>query len=957
MSKNKSVLKVINFIEKHLSEKLDLNMVADSVHYSKYHLHRMFTNTVGLTMHDYIQRRRLTEAAKLLVFSDNTILDIALHAGYESQQAFHDIFRAMYKQPPNQFRRNEVFYPLQLKYQIGNDLRLKSKKEIRNSEILPAVEEDIPLWMELVRLVIDGFPKLDEEKHIQVLKSRIQNKEAFIMKEDTVAIGAMILSNQAGSIDFLGIHPFYRNHGLTKVFLKKAICVLCDKKQISITTFREGDKADTGYRKALKELGFAEAELLMEFGYPTQRMVIENKEVTTIFPDEILHFTKIMKMLEDAIQNADDTVDRHDKAYRDTKQYMVENRGEIDPHEMFQNELLLKQIDHIGSVSVSARDRLIKLSDSPYFARIDFKDNTGTFITYIGKYSFTYDNKLLISDWRSPVAGMFYEYEVGSAGYDTPVGRINGYLKRKRQFKIKNGIMEYALESKTNIQDDVLSRELSHTSDEKMKSIIHTIQKEQNQIIRNEHTGTLIIQGVAGSGKTSIALHRIAYLLYRYKDRISGQNIAILSPNKVFGDYISNVLPELGEEPIYGLSFVDIAKAQLEGVIDFELDKDPIETNDLEWAERVRYKSTIDFVKSLHHYLEQVNETIFEARDYKYGEFFIEREWIQNRFISYQEQPIMQRMQTIGENIYHRLKNDSYIEHSMPTHKSIVKELHAMLKRKSSLELYIDFYEQTGRKEKFQMSAKKTLEWTDVYPYLYVRAMFEGLHGTKLIRHLVIDEMQDYTPIQYALINMLFPCKKTILGDFGQFVNPNHLHSLEDLWQIYADALVVKLNKSYRSTYEIIHFARSIQNHIELTVVERHGEEPKVICCRSGQEQLNQIKNQIIRFQNSNNVTLGIILKTQEMAKTFYDILIKEYDVHFITSDSVRFVNGITITTIQMSKGLEFDEVLIPSVQKETYHTDFHRNLLYIACTRAMHRLNLIYIGEPSPLLPKKYLS
>lgn len=846
---------------------------------------------------------------------------------------------------------------MQLKYEIGDHFDLlKNKKNNGKREISLAFEEDIPFWMELVRLVIDGFPNLEEEKHLQVLKRYIREKEAFIMKEGSAAIGIMMISHQTGSIDFLGIHPLFRNQGLTRVFLDKAICEIFDKKQISITTFREGDKADTGYRKALKELGFAEAELLMEFGYPTQRMVLQKDEITPSFPDEILHFTEIKRKLEDAIQKADDSVERHDKDYMDAKRYMVENRGEIDPHEMFQNELLLKQIDHIGTVSVTARDRLINLSDSPYFARIDFDDGNETLVTYIGRYSFNYDNELLISDWRSPVAGMFYDYETGPAGYDTPMGRVNGYLERKRQFKIKNGEMEYALESSTNIHDDVLSRELSHTSDEKMRSIITTIQKEQNLIIRNENAGTLIIQGVAGSGKTSIALHRIAYLLYRYKDRLSGQNIAIISPNKVFGDYISNVLPELGEEPIYGLSFADIAEVQLEGVIGFEGDKNPIETNDPEWAERVRYKSTMNFVRSMDDYLKRANETIFEAVDYRNGGFFVNKEWIQNRFSACKDLPVKQRLQIIAENIYDRLENDNYKDEPLPTPKTILKDLNAMLKVKNTLNLYKDFYKQTGTEEKFVMPAKKSLEWSDVYPFLYFHAMFEGLKESKLIHHLVIDEMQDYTPIQYAVINILFPCSKTILGDFGQFINPNHLHTLENLRQVYSGAEVVVLNKSYRSTYEIMNFAKHIQNSIELDAVERHGEEPTAIRCRYEQDQIEQIKNQINCFQGSSNVTLGIILKTHDKAKTLYDILSEDYEVYLITPDSVHFKNGIIITSIQMSKGLEFDEVLIPSVNEEQYHTDFDRSLLYIACTRAMHRLTLTCVREPASLIPDKYL-
>lgn len=279
MSRVKSVMEAIHFIEQHLTEKLDLDIVASAVHYSKYHLHRMFTDTVGLTIHDYVQRRQLTEAAKLLVFSEKPIIDIALEAGYESQQAFNDIFKAMYKQSPYQFRRNEVFYPLQLEYEFDNHLDLlKNEKPNTKREILIAAEADLPQWMDLVRLVIDGFPNLKEDKHVKVLKQYIKEKCAFIMKEGSIAIGIMMISYHTGSIDFLGVHPLYRKQGLTRLFLDKAICELFDNKQISITTYREGDKADTGYRKTLKELGFAEAELLMEFGYPTQRMVLPKED-------------------------------------------------------------------------------------------------------------------------------------------------------------------------------------------------------------------------------------------------------------------------------------------------------------------------------------------------------------------------------------------------------------------------------------------------------------------------------------------------------------------------------------------------------------------------------------------------------------------------------------------------------------------------------------------------------
>lgn len=271
------VIAAIDYIENHLSDKVDLELVAEAVHYSKYYLHRIFTKTVGLTVHDYVKRRQLTEAAKLLVFSDKPIIEIAFIAGYESQQAFSDIFKAMYKKSPGQYRDDEEFYPLQLRYILNKNPMVLDHKLDLEKEIQFASMEDIPKWIELVRLVVDGFPCLDEKQYIEQLKECIQKKQALILKDDDIAIGIMGITVSTGSIDFLGVHPQYRKQGITQAFLKKAISMLVKSDEITVTTFREGDKADTGYRNIFKNLGFAEAELLVEFGYPTQRFVLQKE--------------------------------------------------------------------------------------------------------------------------------------------------------------------------------------------------------------------------------------------------------------------------------------------------------------------------------------------------------------------------------------------------------------------------------------------------------------------------------------------------------------------------------------------------------------------------------------------------------------------------------------------------------------------------------------------------------
>ena len=266
---------VISYIEAHLQEKLDLDRVAEGAGYSKYHLHRMFTETAGITLHDYIQRRRLTQAARLLVCSEQPILDISLAAGYESQQSFASVFKAMYKQTPLQYRQGQVFYPLQLEFALNRD---QAPPHAVNREVSYAAPEDIPRWMEFTALVIDGFPRLDGPSHLEQVRQHIQRREALIMRDGSTLIGAAAFSRRAGRIDFLAVHPQYRRYGVAEALLDFMLGRLFAGQDVSITTFRQGDRADPGQREEYLRLGFTEAELLTEFGYPTQRLVLPARE-------------------------------------------------------------------------------------------------------------------------------------------------------------------------------------------------------------------------------------------------------------------------------------------------------------------------------------------------------------------------------------------------------------------------------------------------------------------------------------------------------------------------------------------------------------------------------------------------------------------------------------------------------------------------------------------------------
>jgi len=261
---------VIDYIESHLDQRLSLDSVAEAVHYSKYHLHRMFLDTAGMTIHDYVQRRQLTEAAKLLVFSGKPVIEIAFICGYESQQAFSSAFRAMYKLPPAQYRECGTFYPLQLRISLCTDT---ADTRLSKEDILMAEEDDVPAWMDLMRLVIDGYPAMDEAHYLGELTRFIREKRALVLKDGDTLVGVMAFSRESGCIEFLGVHPQYRRKGIQKLFLDALLETYLPGRDICMTTYREGDRADTGHRALLKQLGFAERELLVEFGYPTQRFV------------------------------------------------------------------------------------------------------------------------------------------------------------------------------------------------------------------------------------------------------------------------------------------------------------------------------------------------------------------------------------------------------------------------------------------------------------------------------------------------------------------------------------------------------------------------------------------------------------------------------------------------------------------------------------------------------------
>ncbi|MGM9949966.1 MAG: HelD family protein [Lysinibacillus sp.] len=675
--------------------------------------------------------------------------------------------------------------------------------------------------------------------------------------------------------------------------------------------------------------------------------------------DEQVHLEKILKELKKAHQRVNEMIDGYGQQYEEMKQYMVDYKNEMDKMEMFGNQQALFTIDRLGVTKLKQESKLEKLIDSPYFGRFDFvyegdsADEAEAF--YIGRFGFAKeDGEQLIYDWRAPVANMYYEFEIGDAFYVAFDRQIDGELIRKRQFNIAGSKFQYILESSLTIRDEVLQKTLSEHSQDKMKTIITSIQKEQNQIVRNEKAGTFIIQGVAGSGKTSVALHRIAYLLYKHRDTLRSDRVLILSPNQVFGNYIATVLPELGEEPIRETTIDQLTEKLLPKKFKFDSFAEQIKrmmnNPKSAFANRTGFKSSLSFFEQLEHFLQRLNDSILAEGSIVIADYELDASYLANRFAQYRKEPVLKRLELLADDLTGVIKSKRQGEVKVPGKREIMKRLQKRLLYKEPLEIYQAFLASIGRTEDF-IFRKATFEFADVYPFLYCQDYFEGMEKFELVEHLVIDEMQDYSPVQYAVIQKLFPCKKTILGDFGQSLNPFAVGAADEFRDIFPQLEYVELTKSYRSSYEIIEYAKKFIGKQAIEAIERHGDMPVEVRYDS----LGQLQEQLIasirQFEASDFKTCAVICKTEEQVKKVAGML-GTRPFHLIDEHADQFNEGLSVTTIQFAKGLEFDQVLVPFVDRETYHRDFDKGLLYIACTRAMHQLSIfISKAAPSPLL------
>lgn len=666
------------------------------------------------------------------------------------------------------------------------------------------------------------------------------------------------------------------------------------------------------------------------------------------------YLKQIISFLKKVIGNTDASVKDHVDTLAEYKDYIWSNK-DIDPHEIRSMRESILNHFALGESVINKHKRLTKILAIPYFGRIDFlekKENSKVMPIYIGIHTF-YDPEsraTLIHDWRAPVSSMFYDHELGEAGYRSPSGEIKGVISLKRQYRIRGGKMEFMIESALTVHDDILQKELSSNTDDKMKNIVATIQREQNQIIRNEDIRTLIIQGVAGSGKTSIALHRIAYLLYTFRDSISSKDILIISPNKVFSDYISNVLPELGEETVPETSMEQILSGVLEHKYKYQtyfgLVNELLEKPSSSLIDRIAYKASFGFISELDKFILHIENTYFKAADVKLTKYItIPAPFIEEQYLRFNRYPIRRRFDAMADYMLDMLKIQYTFTVTTTGRNLLKKEIRLMFAGNNDIQVYKDFFKWTNNPGMFKMRKGHTLEYSDLAPLAYLHLALEGNGNQPFrVKHLLIDEMQDYSPIQYKVIQKLFPCRKTVLGDAGQSVNPYGSSTAETIQKSLTASEIMKLCKSYRSTFEITDFAQKIHPNAELEPVARHGEKPQILQFGSAVEELSGIMGLISTYRKSGYKSLGIICKTEQQARKMADML-KSYanDISFLSSQSSAFVQGIVITSAHMAKGLEFDEVIIPQTDERNYRSEIDKSMLYVAVTRAMHRLTLTF--------------
>ncbi|NPC94154.1 AAA family ATPase [Bacillus sp. WMMC1349] len=674
--------------------------------------------------------------------------------------------------------------------------------------------------------------------------------------------------------------------------------------------------------------------------------------------------------------------------------------------------------------------KLLKIKESPYFGRIDFLEEVTekTESIYIGLSSLMdeKEERFLIYDWRAPISSLYYNYVPGPAEYEVPEETIHGTIELKRQFLMKAGRLKAMFNTDMAIGDELLQEVLGHQANIQMKSIVATIQKEQNQIIRDEKSRYLIVQGAAGSGKTSAALQRAAYLLYRGRGKIAADQMLLFSPNLLFNSYVANVLPELGEENIQQTTFQEYLEKQLGKQIICENPFQQLEysltasenKNGQKRLISIEYKSSLAFKSYIDDYLTFLGNgnLLFKNLTFR-GKKIVTAEEISIFFQSLDvSRPLLYRIeqtakwllqilkeqekrqrkkdwvieeielldkedylkaykhlqeeQQFAENTFddyereQNLLSNMIVNQKFKPLKQAVKALNFLDFKKVYLQLFSGWATPDLNRDDWNQICSYTnqtfcftrLPYEDAMPFLYLKNQLKDGKKNTMIRHLFIDEAQDYSPFQFAFLKSLFPSSKmTILGDVNQAIlahtlRKKTLHS-KDINEV-EKTKIVQLRRSYRSTKEIVEFTkRLIMGGDEIEPFNRSGTKPTLTISNHVSVHRNKIVSRITNLQKNGQKTIAIICKTVQECHEAANQLKKDVTFKLIDKETRIFQSGVLVIPVYLAKGIEFDAVIIYDGSKKQYGHETERNLFYTACTRAMHELHLFSCGEASPFL------
>ncbi len=688
------------------------------------------------------------------------------------------------------------------------------------------------------------------------------------------------------------------------------------------------------------------------------------KDISGILSRETLKYLEKRKNLHKLIIDARK---KYIEEYKDDEDAVID----YFDHENYVRDETYKTID-------KRLMEFTKLKEAPYFGKVTFKEEENIpEEIYIGRYGLTVEenDEPLIVDWRAPIASLFYKGSLGSAQYDIPDGKCDAEIIDRKQILVKKGVLEGVFDSALDVKDEILQEVLAKNSSDKLKDIVMTIQAEQDEIIRQDKDKIIVVNGVAGSGKTTVALHRVSYLLYNFRKQF-GDKVLIFGPNNIFMDYIAQVLPSLGESAISETTFESFVKNELnikENIKDYLSFVMDIAEGKTELLEEYKYKTSYEFVEFLNNSIKKLNEEYFNIKSVKfYDKEIVGIDEIKELFdVYYKDMPLFRRSDKIRriltskikdkrDQLYYAMlkdikeKQEKLSEEELQGEQNNFEFLRNLKIREITREVMntrkaldswlkheeiIDIYRNLINSDK--------LNFMDLSALLYLAIRLDGMKYKRELKHIVIDEAQDYSYLQFLVIKEYTGCKSyTIVGDTNQkLIHDNKecaMMSLENIFKENISALKrFDLQKSYRSTQEIMEYANSFLNENKIVPLVRHGESVMEEEAENHEDMIMIIESIIEDFADDKCENIAVIFNDISTLNIYGSKIKEKINIQKIDNEDIIYNGGKVIMPGFLAKGLEFDGVIIVETDKNV-----DALMKYIMCTRALHRLAIVKMNS-----------